>query len=132
MSMTDPIADMLTRIRNAYAVLKDSVDIPLSNEKKEIAGAMRREGFIEDFEIIPNPPQGTIRLFFKYGPDGEKVISRIERVSKPGRRIYSSVSDMRPVKNGMGIFIISTNKGIMSDREARSAKVGGEVLCRIW
>jgi small subunit ribosomal protein S8 len=132
MSMTDPIADMLTRIRNAYAVRKDSVDMPLSQVKREIAAVMKREGFIADVETIPNPPQGTLRVFFKYGPDGERIFNKIRRISKPGQRVYNNVAKMKPVLKGMGIHILSTNKGIMSDREARKANVGGELICTIW
>lgn len=132
MGMTDPIADMLTRIRNAYAVLKDNVDIPLSREKKEIAATLKREGYVNDFEIIPNPPQGTLRVTLKYGPDGEKLINYVQRTSRPGKRVYTGIEEMKPVKAGMGIMVLSTNKGIMSDREARKAGVGGEVLCTIW
>jgi small subunit ribosomal protein S8 len=132
MSMTDPIADLLTRIRNAYAVGKENVDIPLSKTKKEIAATLKREGFITDYETIPTPPQGVLRVILKYGPDGERIINHIQRTSKPGCRMYTSLREMKPVLGGMGITIISTSKGIMSDREAKKERLGGEVLCTVW
>ncbi len=130
--MTDPIADMLTRIRNGVAVERPFVDIPYSREKKGIAEALQREGYIWDFEVIEQAPQNVLRVNLKYGPNGEKVIQNIDRVSKPGRRIYTKIADSKDVMQGMGITIISTNKGIMSNREAKAQHIGGEVICTIW
>lgn len=129
--MTDPIADMLTRIRNAVAVERPSVDVPLSRVKQGLAEVLKREGYIWDFEVVEASPAKILRIELKYGPNGERVIQRIDRVSKPGRRVYSSSSDLRPVLNGLGISIISTSHGVISDREARHQKVGGEVLCEV-
>jgi small subunit ribosomal protein S8 len=130
--MTDPIADMLTRIRNAVAVGKLDVVIPSSGTKLAVAEVLQREGYIEGFEIVEKPAQNDVRVTLKYGPAGERVITNIERVSKPGRRIYKGVSELKPVLRGLGIAVVSTSKGVLSDREAREARVGGEVLCRVW
>ena len=130
--MTDPIADMLTRMRNALMVGRPEVVMPSSSRKLAIAEVLQREGFIEGFEIVTRPVQNDLRIRFKYGPAGEFAISKIERVSKPGRRIYASVQNLKPVLRGLGIAVISTSKGVMSDREAREAAVGGEVLCQVW
>jgi small subunit ribosomal protein S8 len=130
--MTDPIADMLTRIRNAIRIERPFVDIPLSGIKKGLADALQREGYIWDYEVIEMKPQSILRVNLKYGPNGELVIQRIDRVSKPGRRVYSSAKEMPDILQGMGISIVSTNKGLLSNREAREQGVGGEVLCNIW
>jgi small subunit ribosomal protein S8 len=130
--MTDPIADMLTRIRNAVRIEKPHVDMPHSIEKRGIAQALKDEGYIWDFDEIDTKPARTLRLNLKYGPNGEKVISKIDRVSKPGRRIYSGYRALRPVQGGMGIHVLSTPKGIISDRRARAEKVGGEVLALVY
>ena len=132
--MTDPIADMLTRIRNAVRVERPFVDIPLSRVKRGIADVLKREGFIWDYEVVQDEesPLATLRLELKYGPNGEKVLQRLRRVSKPGRRIYSKAKELRPVLNGLGITVISTSRGVISDREARRDNIGGEVLCEIW
>lgn len=130
--MTDPIADMLTRIRNAVAVERPFVDIPFSREKKGIAEALQREGYIWDFEVVEQAPQNILRVNLKYGPNGEKVIQHVERVSKPGRRIYTEISKLKPIMQGMGVTILSTNKGILSNREAKTQHVGGEVICKIY
>ena len=130
--MTDPIADMLTRVRNALMIGSAEVTMPSSSKKIAIAEVLQREGFIEGFEIVTKPVQNDMRITFKYGPQGEAVINRIERVSKPGRRTYSKVEDLKPVLRGLGIAVVSTSKGVLSDREAREAAVGGEVLCRVW
>jgi small subunit ribosomal protein S8 len=130
--MTDPIADMLTHIRNAVRNGKPEVVMPSSKSKLAIAETLKREGFIEDFGIVPKPVQNDVCVRLKYGPAGERVITHIERVSKPGRRIYAGVGELKPVLRGLGIAVVSTPKGVMSDREARSANVGGEVLCRVW
>lgn len=130
--MTDPVADMLTRIRNAVQAAMLDVVIPSSKTKLAIAEVLLREGYIEGFEIVERPVQNDIRVEIKYGPEGERVITHIERVSKPGRRIYKGVAELRPILRGLGIAVISTSKGVLSDREAREARVGGEVLCQVW
>ncbi len=130
--VTDPIADMLTRIRNALTARKDTVDIPASNEKKAIAKILLEEGFIKDVEFIDDNPQGTIRITLKYGPRNEKVITGLKRISKPGLRVYAGVKDLPKVLGGLGIAVISTPKGIMTDKAARRENVGGEVLAYIW
>ena len=130
--MTDPIADMLTRIRNSVRVEKQFVDLPFSNMKKNIAEVMKREGYIRDYQIVEAQPVNIIRIQLKYGPNGEKVIRHIQRVSKPGCRVYSSAADLKPVLNGLGVSVVSTSKGLLSDREAKSQQVGGEIICEIW
>ena len=130
--MTDPIADMLTRIRNAVRIEKPSVDIPFSNEKKGIADVLKREGYIWDWEEIEEKPVSTLRVHLKYGPNGEQIITKINRVSKPGRRVYAAVNDLKPVLNGLGIRVLNTNRGILSDREAKIKNIGGEIICQIW
>jgi len=132
--MTDTIADMLTRIRNAVRVEHSYVDIPHSKLKFGIADVLKREGYIWDFEVL-NPEKAkspVIRIQLKYGPNGEHVIQHVKRVSKPGRRIYQGATVLKPVLNGLGINILSTNRGVISDREARQSNVGGEVICEIW
>ncbi len=132
--MNDPIADMLTRIRNAVNVERQQVDIPLSNVKRGVADVLKREGFIWDWSEVRDDgkPVPSLRIELKYGPAGEKVIRRIRRISKPGCRVYSRSGDLRPVLNGLGIRILSTSAGVISDREARVKKLGGEVLCEVW
>ena len=130
--MTDPVADMLTRIRNAIAIERMIVDIPVSKLKLGIADVLKREGYIWDFEVIEQAPQGLLRIRLKYGPNGEQVIQKIFRESKPGRRKYSGVKATPEVKQGMGISILSTNQGVLSNREAKAKGVGGEILCTIW
>ena len=129
--MTDPIADMLTRIRNAIRVERPHVDIPLSNVKRGLAEVLKREGYIWDWQEVEAEPVKQLRLELKYGPNGEHVIQHIKRISSPGRRVYRKARDLRPVLNGMGITVISTSGGVISDREARQQKLGGEVLCEI-
>lgn len=130
--MTDPIADMLTRIRNALSIENPFVDMPSSKVKVAIAEALQREGYIWDFEIVEQAPQNVLRVNLKYGPNGERVIQHIQRTSKPGCRVYSGVRDIPEVLQGMGISILSTSKGVLSNREAGKNGVGGEVLCTIW
>jgi small subunit ribosomal protein S8 len=130
--MTDPIADMLTRIRNAVRVERPHVDLPLSKVKRGLAEVLKREGYIWDWEEVPSEPARQLRLHLKYGPNGERVIRNIRRVSKPGCRVYSGSTDLKPVLGGLGISIISTSRGVISDREARQRKLGGEVLCEIY
>lgn len=129
--MTDPIADMLTRIRNAISIERLYVVMPSSKMKIGIAEALQREGYIWDFEVIEQAPQNQLQVNLKYGPRGEPVIQEIKRISKPGCRVFTSVADMQDVVQGMGINILSTSKGILSNREARKEGVGGEVLCGV-
>lgn len=132
--MTDPIADMLTRIRNAVSVEKTAVDIPSSKVKKGLAEVLKREGYIWDFQEVDEETSTVpvLRIELKYGPSGERLIQKLKRISKPGRRVYSHAKDLRPVLGGLGIRVLSTSHGVMSDREARQQKVGGEVLCEVW
>ena len=132
MQMSDVIADMLTRIRNANNAKHQTVDIPASNMKKAIAEILVKEGYVKSYEIVDNGNQGTIRVTLKYLPGKGKVIRGIRRVSKPGLRIYASCEDMPSVMNGLGIAIVSTSKGIMTDKQARAQHVGGEVLAFVW
>jgi len=130
--MTDPIADMLTRIRNAIRVERPHVQMPHSKLKRGVAEVLKREGYIWDWAEDEADPVSQLRLTLKYGPNGERLIRHIQRVSKPGRRIYSRSVDLKPVLNGQGINILSTSRGVVSDREARQRKLGGEVLCELW
>jgi small subunit ribosomal protein S8 len=130
--MTDPIADMLTRIRNAVRVERPHVTMPLSKVKRGLAEVLKREGYIWGWQEVESEPVAQLRLELKYGPNGERVIRHLKRVSKPGRRVYSGASSLRPVLNGLGISIISTSRGVISDREARQRNLGGEVLCELW
>ena len=132
MHITDPIADMLTRIRNANSAKHETVDIPASNMKKAIAQILLDEGYIASYKVIEDEKQGVIRVTLKYGANKAQVITGLRRVSKPGLRIYSNVEDMPKVMKGLGIAIVSTSKGIMTDREARKQNVGGEVLAFVW
>ena len=132
MQITDTIADMLTRIRNASSAKHDSVDVPASNVKKAIAHILLDEGYISGFTVVEDGKQGVIKIALKYGPNKSQVISGLRRVSKPGLRIYSNVEDMPKVMRGLGIAIVSTSKGIMTDKQARKDNVGGEVLAFIW
>ncbi|MBO4261017.1 MAG: 30S ribosomal protein S8 [Clostridia bacterium] len=131
MQMSDVIADMLTRIRNASNAKHETVDIPASNLKKSIAEILVKEGYVKNYEIVENGNQGVIRVTLKYNGK-EKVIKGLRRVSKPGLRIYSSCEDMPKVMNGLGIAIVSTSKGVMTDKEARRLNVGGEILAFVW
>ena len=130
--MTDPIADMLTRIRNANSQKHDSVDIPKSRIKQEIAQILLDEGYIKGFEIVDDKKQGIIRVELKYLPNKERVISGIKRISKPGLRIYVNSNEVPKVLGGLGIAILSTSHGLMTDKKAREDKVGGEVICYVW
>ncbi|MBR2446811.1 MAG: 30S ribosomal protein S8 [Clostridia bacterium] len=132
MQMSDVIADMLTRIRNANSAKHATVDIPASNMKKAIAQILVEEGYVKSYEVIDDGKQGTIRVTLKYQGNKQKVIRGLKRVSKPGLRIYAGCEDMPKVMNGLGIAIVSTSKGIMTDKKARALKVGGEVLCFVW
>jgi small subunit ribosomal protein S8 len=132
MVMTDPIADMLTRIRNANSVFHDKVEMPASKIKQAIAKVLKEEGFIKDFEYVEDNKQGVIRLNLKYGPNREKVITGIKRISKPGLRVYAKSDEIPRVLRGLGIAIVSTPNGIMTDKQARKEGVGGEVICYVW
>ena len=130
--MTDPIADMLTRIRNALVAKHEQVEVPASNVKKEIAKILLQEGYINGYEVVEEGVQGKIVIALKFGPNGEKVINGLKRISKPGLRIYAGHDELPKVLGGLGIAIISTPKGIMTDKEARKQGHGGEVLAYIW
>lgn len=132
MQITDPIADMLTRIRNANSAKHDSVDIPASNMKKAIAEILVEEGYIKSYEVEEDGKQGVIHVQLKYGPGKTRIIQGLRRVSKPGLRVYASREDMPKVLKGLGVAIISTSKGVMTDKNARKANVGGEVLAFVW
>ena len=132
MTMTDPIADMLTRIRNANVVKHETVDVPASNIKKEIVRILLEEGFVRGYDVIEDGKQGIIRIQLKYGQTGERVISGLKRISKPGMRVYADKHEVPRVLNGLGISIISTSKGILTDKQARKENVGGEVICYVW
>jgi small subunit ribosomal protein S8 len=130
--MTDPVADMLTRIRNANSVGHKSVSVPASRMKKSIAGILKDEGYIVGFDVEDDNKQGMIHISMKYGAAGEKVISGIKKISKPGLKVYAKSDDVPRVLGGLGIAIISTSKGVISDKEARRLGVGGEVICYVW
>lgn len=132
MSMSDPIADFLTRIRNAGMVFHDKVEVPASRIKKELAELLKAEGYIKDVEYITDDKQGVIRMYLKYGPNRERVITGLKRISRPGLRVYAKKDEMPKVLGGLGIAVISTSKGIMSDKRARKEGLGGEVISYIW
>lgn len=132
MTITDPLADMLTRIRNAGKAKHKSVDMPGSNMKVAIAAVMKNEGYIKNYKVIKDNKQGILRIYLKYDKNDRHVIYGIERASKPGRRVYVGSKDIRPVLNGLGISILSTSKGLMTDKQSRTQNLGGEVLCKIW
>ena len=132
MSMSDPLADMLTRIRNGVQVKFSSVDIPLSNVKKNVAKILKEEGYINDYHIIDDGLQGSLRVDLKYDQNNQGVITGIRRVSKPGRRVYLKADKIPKVMSGLGISVISTSKGVIADTDARKQGVGGEVLCEVW
>jgi len=132
MVMTDPIADMLTRIRNANTVRHEKLELPASKLKAEIADILKREGYVRDYEVIKDDKQGVLRIFLKYGANDERVITGLKRISKPGLRVYAKADEVPRVLNGLGTAIVSTSKGVLSDKEARAQAVGGEVLAYIW
>ena len=132
MVMTDPIADFLTRIRNANMVMHEKVEIPASKTKVALAEILKNEGFIKDYEQIEDGKQGIIRVYLKYGPNREKVITGLKRISKPGLKVYCKKDEVPKVLGGLGIAIISTSKGIVTDKEARKLGLGGEVICYVW
>lgn len=132
MTMTDPIADMLTRIRNAYSAHHEEVEMPFSKTKLSIAEILEKEGFIEGFEVLKGESFNTLKISLKYGPNREHLINGIKRISKPGLRVYTKNTDIPKVLGGLGIAIISTSKGVLTDREAREMNVGGEVIAYVW
>jgi small subunit ribosomal protein S8 len=132
MSMSDPLADMLTRIRNAVMVKFDSVEMPTSNVKASVAKVLKEEGFISDFRLIEGAVQGVLKIDLKYGPEKESVITGIKRISKPGLRKYTKANAIPKVLNGLGIAIVSTSKGVVADKTARALNAGGEILCEVW
>ncbi len=132
MVMTDPIADMLTRIRNANMVRHEKLEVPASNIKKEIAEILKREGFVRDVEYIDDNKQGIIRIFLKYGTNNERVITGLKRISKPGLRVYAKSNEVPRVLNGLGLALVSTSQGVVTDKEARAKQIGGEVLAYVW
>ncbi|HHX51369.1 MAG TPA: 30S ribosomal protein S8 [Clostridia bacterium] len=132
MTMTDPIADFLTRIRNANTVYKETVEIPASKAKKAMAQILKDEGLIKDYEYVEDGKQGIIRIYLKYGPNRQKVITGLKRISKPGLRVYVRKDEVPKVLNGLGIAVISTSKGLMTDKDARQKGLGGEVVCYVW
>ena len=133
MSMTDPIADLLNRIRTTYLAKHDRLDAPASNLKVEVCRVLSEQGLIEKYEVTGDDPLSRkIRVFLKYTPDGDPLIRHIKKVSKPGRRVYRGADDIKPVLNGLGVWIISTSQGLLTDSEARERRVGGEILCEVW
>lgn len=132
MTISDPIADMLTRIRNANTVRHETLEIPASNIKKEIAEILKTEGFVKNVEYIEDDKQGVIRVFLKYGSKNERVITGLKRISKPGLRVYARREELPKVLNGLGIALISTSEGVLTDKEARKRNIGGEVLAYVW
>ena len=130
--MTDPLADMLTRIRNAGMVKFETVEMPLSKVKTGVAAILKKEGFINDYQVLDTDTQGVLRIEMKYDQNNERITTNLKRVSKPGRRIYVKHDQIPKVMSGLGIAIISTSKGIFTDKEARSMKIGGELLCEVW
>jgi small subunit ribosomal protein S8 len=134
MTMTDPIADMLTRIRNANTAMHDDVTMPCSKQKAALAALLLKEGYIDSFEIqdVPGRPSQALKIGLKYSPERKRVISGIKRISKPGLRVYSKSAEVPRVLGGLGISVLSTSQGLMTDREARKRKVGGEILCQVW
>jgi small subunit ribosomal protein S8 len=132
MSKTDPVADLLTRIRNANRNGVAQVDVPNSRTKLGVVETLKRSGFVRDFRVIEDARQGSIRVYLKYGPDGEKIINEINRVSSPGCRVYVAADALPRPLDGLGVAIVSTNAGVLSDAEARAKRIGGEVLCEVW
>ncbi len=133
MSMTDPISDLLTRIRNAHMAKHDRLDVPVSRLKLEVCRLLKEEGFIKNFrEVEATGPSKSVRIFLRYSAQGEPAINYVARVSKPGRRVYRRASEIQPVRNGLGVGIVSTSQGLLTDTQARERKVGGEILCELW
>ncbi|RJP68459.1 MAG: 30S ribosomal protein S8 [Candidatus Abyssobacteria bacterium SURF_17] len=132
MSLSDPIADMLVRIRNANVAKNEKVDIPSSKMNEDIARILKREGYVTDYKVIENRKQGILRVFMKYGPGEERVIRGLRRVSKPGRRVYRGAKELPRVMGGLGVSLVSTPKGVLTDKQSREANLGGEIICEVW
>lgn len=132
MSMTDPIADLLTRIRNAHMAKHDRLELPTSKLKMEICRILKQEGFIRSYKAVDGKPNNLIRIYLRYSPEGLPAINHLARVSKPGRRIYRGAGTIKPVRNGLGLGIVSTSQGLLTDSDARERRLGGEVLCEVW
>lgn len=132
MTMTDPISDLMTRIRNAQLAKHDRLDVPASKLKAELCRLLKDEGFVTNVRAIDGVPQGTLRIYLRYSAEGLPAIQHMARVSKPGRRVYRKAEDLKPVRNGIGVGILSTSQGLLTDTQARDRRVGGEVLCEIW
>jgi small subunit ribosomal protein S8 len=133
MSMTDPISDLLTRIRNAHLAKHDRLDVPVSRLKLEVCRLLKEEGFIRNYrEIEVDGPVNSVRIFLRYSGEGEPAINNVKRISKPGRRVYRRAGEIQPVRNGLGVGIVSTSQGLLTDGQARERKVGGEILCELW
>ena len=133
MTMTDPVADLLSRIRTAYMAKHDRLDVPLSKVKLEVCRILKEQGYVESFELLDSDSvKRQVRIYLRYTPNGEPLIRSIKRISKPGRRVYKGAEEIRPVLNGLGVGIISTSQGLLTDSQARQRRVGGEVLCEVW
>ena len=133
MSMTDPISDLLTRIRNAHLAKHDRLDVPVSRLKLEVCRLLKEEGFIRNYrEIEVDGPTNSVRIFLRYSGQGEPAINNVKRISKPGRRVYRRAGEIQPVRNGLGVGIVSTSQGLLTDAQARERKVGGELICELW
>lgn len=132
MNVNDPIADLLTRIRNAHLAKHDRLDVPTSRLKVELVRILKESGFIKNYRLIEAQPVGKLRVYLRYSAEGEPAIAHMHRVSKPGRRVYKGADELQPVRNGLGVGIVSTSSGVMTDREAREKRLGGELLCQVW
>ena len=132
MSITDPISDLLTRIRNAHLAKHDRLDVPASRQKLEICRILKEEGFIKNFREVEGSPSNTLRIFLRYSDEGAPAIGFVSRISKPGRRVYRRADEVQTVRNGLGISILSTSQGLMTDAQARERRVGGELICEVW
>lgn len=132
MSMTDPISDLVTRIRNAHLAKHDRLDVPSSHLKVEVCKILKEEGFIRNFRLLDGSPSNSLRILLRYTREGEPAIRHIARLSRPGRRLYRGADDLRPVRNGLGLAIVSTSRGLLTDQKAREGRLGGELLCEIW
>jgi small subunit ribosomal protein S8 len=132
MSMTDPIADLVTRIRNAHQAKHDRLDVPASRLKVEVCKILKQEGFIRNFRLLEAEPASTLRILLRYTREGEPAIRHIARLSRPGRRVYRRADGLRPLRNGLGLTIVSTSRGLCTDQQARDQRLGGELLCEIW
>src|SRR5262245_21265717 len=132
MRMTDPISDLLARIRNAHLAKHDRLDVPTSKLKVELCRILKEEGFIKNFRVLEAQPVGNLRMLLRYNRHGEAAVRHLARISRPGRRVYVGASDIKPVRNGMGLGVVSTSRGLVSDKQAREQRLGGELLCEVW